>query len=114
MDPDSGKIYKGGDVPDNLVEILEEQMTARQKAEMQVSPFDNRSELGKVYTGNRKERRRQAAIARREAKKARRGGLTSLPLDPPAAADDGEETFLGYYPDGEPVVSVGGQVKLGS
>lgn len=37
--------------------------------------------------------------------------LTPLALDPPSAVDGSEEMFLGYYPDGDPVVSVGGQVK---
>jgi len=70
MDPDSGKIIKlerDQPVPEGLIEVFENQMTQKQLAEMRVSPFDNRSKLGQIFTGNRKERRRQAAIAKRKA-----------------------------------------------
>lgn len=48
---------------ETLVDILE--ATQKQKEEMLVSPFDNRSPLGQIFTGNRAERRRQEKEARR-------------------------------------------------
>ncbi len=48
---------------ETLVDMLK--ATQKQKDEMLVSPFDNRSNLGKVFTGNRAERRRQEKEARR-------------------------------------------------
>ena len=48
---------------ETLVDIL--MATQKQKDEMLVSPFDNRSPLGKIFTGNRAERRRQEKEARR-------------------------------------------------
>lgn len=41
------------------VPVDESQMTLKQKADMQVSKHDSVSELGKLFTGNRAERRRQ-------------------------------------------------------
>jgi len=42
-----------------MVPVDMETATDKQKAEMQVSKHDNRSELGKIFTGNRRERRAQ-------------------------------------------------------
>jgi hypothetical protein len=53
---------------DQCISVDAEQMTKKQKKTMQVSKHDSCSELGKIYTGNRKERRRQAALARKQKK----------------------------------------------
>ena len=62
MDTRTGEIRyfrEGEEVPPEYVEVTEPQMTASQKELMQVSKFDSRSELGQVFTGKRRERRRK-------------------------------------------------------
>jgi hypothetical protein len=44
---------------DSLIEVKEEDMTEKQKEEMQVSKFDNKSKLGQIFTMSRAERRKQ-------------------------------------------------------
>lgn len=64
MDTMTGKIYRletDDEFSSHMVRVREELMTAKQKDEMQVSKFDNRTELGKLFKrhrdGNRSERR---------------------------------------------------------
>lgn len=57
---------------DEWMELSEEDMTAKQKETMQVSKHDNKSKLGKMFTGNRAERRRQIKEARRILKKGKK------------------------------------------
>lgn len=71
MNIETGELYeKLRDVPqdamDQCLPIDSTQMTKKQRKNMQVSKYDSMSELGKIYTGNRKERRRQAAFERRQ------------------------------------------------
>ena len=62
MNIETGEIrqFKEGEkIPKEFVRIFEEQMTNLQKQNMQVSKFDNKSELGKLYTSHRKLTRKQ-------------------------------------------------------
>ena len=54
-----------------LVEVDMNMATDKQKEEMQVSKHDNRSELGKVFTGSRRERRAQERAFKKQQKKSR-------------------------------------------
>jgi len=60
---------------ETLINLLK--ATPKQKEEMQVSKFDNRSQLGQIFTGNRKERRQQEKEARRNRRKEFRDKLKS-------------------------------------
>lgn len=74
MDINTGELIMLGEGEGPLksfISILQKQMTEKQKKEMQVSKFDNKSELGKLFTGNRKARRKLAAIHRKNNKKLR-------------------------------------------
>lgn len=51
---------------EDLIPIDMSDATEKQKTEMQVSKYDNISTLGKIFTGNRKERREQAKQLKRE------------------------------------------------
>ena len=78
MNLDTGKIRMFGKdeaLETNEVLVGLEQMTEGQKATRQVSKYDNRSELGKLFTGNRKQRREQEREWMREQKKKRRLGI---------------------------------------
>ena len=55
--------------PEHYIKILQEQMTKKQSEEMQVSKFDNRSELGKIFTDKRKERKKKAKGFRKRIRK---------------------------------------------
>lgn len=46
----------------NLLPVDIEKATEKQRSEMQVSKYDNISFLGKMFTGNRKDRRKQAKV----------------------------------------------------
>lgn len=63
MNTETGEIEFFNKMPEELrkkfVEIKEDQMTDKQKREMRVSKFDNKSELGKLFTGHRKLTRKQ-------------------------------------------------------
>jgi hypothetical protein len=50
------------EVPD-MVPVVESDMTLKQKVNMQVSKHDNRSKLGKVFTGFRQNRNTRRRIA---------------------------------------------------
>ena len=75
MDTRTGKIYVS-ESQEEMNKLLEEyadlkqidieDLTDKQKNKMQVSKYDNRSKLGKIFTGNRKERRRQERLYRRQ------------------------------------------------
>lgn len=55
-------VNKKQDSTEDFVEVDPNSMTNKQKKEMQVSKFDNKSELGKLFTMNRHERRKQAKL----------------------------------------------------
>lgn len=55
---------------DKFVKVQEELMTKIQKETEQVSKFDAKSELGKLFTGNRKERREREKLLRKLAGKS--------------------------------------------
>lgn len=55
---------EGEKVPDDFVLVDEKDMTDKQKKEMRVSKYDSISKLGKIFTSNRKERRRLAKLWR--------------------------------------------------
>ena len=63
MDTETGKIYMSESLsPEEikrhkLVMVDEEKMTRKQKKNLQVSKFDNRSELGKIFTEERRKRK---------------------------------------------------------
>lgn len=64
MDIRTGKIElleeafgKKNNKENQFVEVNYEDITEKQKEDMQVSKYDNRSKLGVVFTGCRKERR---------------------------------------------------------
>ena len=72
MNRETGEIKRFAEneaVPDMFEMIQEEQMTDKQQVEMKVSKYDNKSELGKLFTGNRAERRRLERLARKELKR---------------------------------------------
>ena len=72
MNRDTGELRRfkeGENIPDIFQMIQEEQMTDKQKVEMVVSKYDNKSELGKLFTGNRAERRRLERKTRKELKR---------------------------------------------
>jgi hypothetical protein len=78
MNVDTGeirKLFEDEALLENEVLVSPDQMTARQHEEMRVSKFDNRSELGKLFTGNRKQRREQERERRREQKRLNRGKI---------------------------------------
>lgn len=54
-----------------MIPVDMETATKKQKEEMQVSKHDNRSELGKVFTGSRRERRAQERAFNKQQKKSR-------------------------------------------
>ena len=60
MDKETGeiKMFKDGVVPEGFEQIDINELTQLQKATMQVSPYDNKSVAGKLYTGCRADRRR--------------------------------------------------------
>jgi hypothetical protein len=74
MNTTTGKIVMAGNKTDlinmlqmqnsteDFVEVDPNSMTNKQKKEMQVSKFDNKSELGKLFTMNRHERRKRAKL----------------------------------------------------
>jgi hypothetical protein len=65
MNTETGEIkeFKEGEkIPENFVEVSRKDMTNKQKESMQVSKYDSISKLGKLFYGNRKERRRQAKL----------------------------------------------------
>jgi hypothetical protein len=51
--------------PERYERVHREQMTAKQEELMQVSKHDNRSELGKIFTGKRKNREKRERRKRR-------------------------------------------------
>ena len=60
MNSETGKIVESRELVgiqrpelDKFFEISEDQMTEKQKASMQVSPYDNKSELGKLRIKNK-------------------------------------------------------------
>lgn len=55
----------------SMIPVDMETATEKQKQEMQVSKHDNRSELGKVFTGSRRERRAQERAFKKQQKKSR-------------------------------------------
>ena len=62
MDTETGEIRyfeENEKIPKKFVKIYEEQMTELQKKTEQVSKFDNKSELGKLFTSHRKLTRKQ-------------------------------------------------------
>ena len=75
MNRETGEIKRFAEnesVPDMFEMIQEEQMTDKQKVKMAVSKYDNKSELGKLFTGNRAERRKLERMARKELKRNRK------------------------------------------
>jgi len=67
MDRDTGVIknFKEGEkIPEDFIQVEEEQMTREQKLKMAVSKYDSASVLGKVFTANRKQRRAQEKLER--------------------------------------------------
>ena len=71
MNTETGEIkrFTAEDViPSNFIEIKEKQMTEKQKELMQVSKHDSLSILGRLFTGSRAERRRQAKEFKRSKK----------------------------------------------
>ena len=75
MNIETGEIkqFKEGDkIPDGFVPIIREQMTKKQARNMQVSKYDSVSELGRLFTGNRKQRREQAKALKRKLKRGRK------------------------------------------
>lgn len=75
MNKETGEIVyfnEGKRIPEAFRPILEGEMTSKQAEESQVSKYDNKSILGKAFTGNRAERRRQEREYRRKQKKVRR------------------------------------------
>jgi len=77
MDTRTGKIHeysnndelkKALSENEDLVKINNEDITAKQLENMQVSKHDSVSKLGKHFTGNRKERRRKAKEYKRKLK----------------------------------------------
>lgn len=68
MNTDNGKIRSiesDDDKKINEILIANEEMTAKQSEELQVSKYDNRSKLGKKFTNARKEKKRQRKHSRR-------------------------------------------------
>lgn len=62
MDTRTGEIKQfeeGEEVSKDLIKVAYEQMTEKQKEEMQVSKYDNKSELGKIFTEERKKVKRK-------------------------------------------------------
>ena len=71
------RVLCDGEEPDrDEVFVHLEQMTEKQMETYQVSKYDNRSELGKVFTGNRKQRREQEREYLREQKRKRKSRLS--------------------------------------
>ena len=69
MDINTGKIEmfnQDDEIPKNFIEIMRDQMTEKQKKTMQVSKYDNRSELGQLFL---KERRKRIKKAKKRRKK---------------------------------------------
>ena len=57
MNTETGEIrhFKEGEkIPKEFIQIYKDEMTELQKKNMQVSKFDNKSKLGKLYTSHRK------------------------------------------------------------
>jgi len=72
MNRETGEIKRFAEneaVPNMFYGIQEEQMTDKQKVEMAVSKYDNKSELGKIFTGNRAERRKLERMVKKELKR---------------------------------------------
>ena len=72
MNIETGEIKKfeeGEKIPKEFIEIQEDQMTKKQRATMQVSKYDSISKLGRLFAGNRKQRRRQAKEYRKNLPK---------------------------------------------
>jgi hypothetical protein len=77
MNTETGDLYaRLKDVPpetmNQCIPIDAAQMTKKQMRTMRVSKHDNRSELGQLFTGNRKERREMAAKARNKRLQSRK------------------------------------------
>ena len=58
------------EIPEDWIQIYEGQMTKKQRETLHVSKHDSVSELGKLFTGNRAERRKQAKEHKRKLKRA--------------------------------------------
>jgi uncharacterized protein YfcZ (UPF0381/DUF406 family) len=56
----------------NYHQLAEDEMTERQKSELQVSKHDNKSKLGKTWTEIRKARRAKNMQAKRSRRKNRK------------------------------------------
>lgn len=56
------------ELPDEFAEVEENDITPKQKENMQVSKYDSISKLGKLFTGNRIERRKMAKNIKRKMK----------------------------------------------
>lgn len=72
MNRETGEIKRfaeGETIPEMFDLIQDNQMTDKQQVEMKVSKYDNKSELGKLFTGNRAERRKLERMARKELKR---------------------------------------------
>ena len=54
-----------------MVPVNKDDMTKKQDKQKQVSKYDNKSKLGQLFTGNRKERRWKEKEYRRNIKKGR-------------------------------------------
>lgn len=71
MNNETGKIemFEDGVIPEGFTEIFTGQMTEKQRTDMQVSEYDNKSELGKIFTGCRADRRREERLFNKAIKK---------------------------------------------
>ena len=72
MNIDNGQIrYLSGKetTKENETPIDPNDMTKKQKEEMQISKFDNSSTLGQMWTATRKERRKQERVLRNQQRK---------------------------------------------
>jgi hypothetical protein len=74
MNIETGEIKRFGSDEEfdreKFIEIQEDLMTKVQKATEQISKFDAQSELGKLFTGNRKERREREKLIKKLAKRS--------------------------------------------
>lgn len=78
MDTQTGKIHEFKDSEElkkaleenpDLISVEQHQLTAKQKLNKQVSKYDSVSELGRLFNGNRKERRKYAKRLKKKLKK---------------------------------------------
>lgn len=80
MNTETGEIkyFKEGEkIPKEFIPVKESQMTEKQKKNLRVSKYDSISTLGRMFTGNRKERRRQAKKLKNILKKNDKTNINS-------------------------------------